>query len=66
MKQEGEKLTGATVRNENETAIQDGKVTGNEVAFTVVREREGRESAEQGCCKDVTEFHGVASMEMSA
>lgn len=42
LKQEGEKLTGATVRNENETPIQDGKVSGDEIAFTVVREREGR------------------------
>ena len=42
LKQEGDKLTGATVRNENETAIQDGKIAGSEVTFTVVREREGR------------------------
>ena len=42
MKQDGDKLTGATVRNDNETAIQDGKVAGDEVSFTVVRERDGR------------------------
>ena len=42
LKQDGDKLTGATVRNENETAIQDGKVKGEQIAFTVVREREGR------------------------
>ena len=28
LKQDGDKLTGATVRNENETVIQDGKVAG--------------------------------------
>lgn len=42
MKQDGDKLTGATVRNDNETAIQDGKVAGDEVSFTVARERDGR------------------------
>ncbi len=42
LKQEGDKLTGATVRNDNETAIQDGKIAGDQVSFTVVREREGR------------------------
>lgn len=42
LKQDGEKLTGATVRNENETEIKDGKIAGNEIAFTVVRERDGR------------------------
>jgi hypothetical protein len=42
LKQEGEKLTGAAVRNENETEIKDGKVAGDEISFVVVREREGR------------------------
>jgi hypothetical protein len=42
LKQDGDKLTGATVRNDNETAIQDGKIAGDQVSFTVVREREGR------------------------
>lgn len=42
LKQDGDKLTGAAVRNENETAIQDGKISGDEIAFNVVREREGR------------------------
>jgi len=42
LKQEGDKLTGATVRNDNETQIQDGKITGDEIAFTVVRDRDGR------------------------
>lgn len=42
LKQEGEKLTGVTVRNENETPIQEGKVAGDEISFVVVRERDGR------------------------
>ena len=42
LKQDGNKLTGATVRNENETQIQDGKITGDEITFTVIRERDGR------------------------
>jgi hypothetical protein len=41
LKQDGDKLTGATVRNENETPIQDGKIAGDEITFTVVRERDG-------------------------
>ena len=42
LKQEGERLSGVAVRNENETAIKDGKVVGDEVSFVVVRERDGR------------------------
>ena len=42
LKQDGNKLTGATVRNENETQIQDGKIAGDEITFTVIRERDGR------------------------
>jgi hypothetical protein len=42
LKQDGGKLTGATVRNENETQIQDGKIAGDEITFTVIRERDGR------------------------
>jgi hypothetical protein len=42
LKQDGDKLTGATVRNENETQIQDGKIAGDEIAFNVIRERDGR------------------------
>lgn len=42
LKQDGDKLTGATVRNENETQIQDGKITGDEISFNVIRERDGR------------------------
>ena len=39
---DGDKLTGATVRNENETQIQDGKIAGDEITFKVIRERDGR------------------------
>lgn len=42
LKQDGEKLTGATVRNDTETQIQDGKITGDEISFTVIRDRDGR------------------------
>lgn len=39
LKQEGEKVTGTiTGRNNTETNIEDGKVTGDEVTFTVTRE----------------------------
>src|SRR5262249_11908998 len=38
LKQEGAKLTGALLgRQGNETAIEDGKVDGDEVSFTVTR-----------------------------
>ncbi|HTG43694.1 MAG TPA: hypothetical protein VK633_04105 [Verrucomicrobiae bacterium] len=42
LKQNGDKLTGATVRNDNETEIQDGKIAGGEITFKVIRERDGR------------------------
>jgi hypothetical protein len=42
LKQEGDKLTGATIRNENENQIQDGKIAGDEITFTVIRDRDGR------------------------
>ena len=42
LKQDGDKLTGATVRNENETQIQDGKIAGDEITFQVIRDRDGR------------------------
>ena len=42
LKQDDDKLTGASVRNENETQIQDGKIAGDEITFTVIRERDGR------------------------
>ena len=42
LKQDGDKLTGATVRSENETPIQDGKIAGDEITFKVIRDRDGR------------------------
>ena len=42
LKQDGDKLTGAAVRNENETQIQDGKIAGDEITFKVIRDRDGR------------------------
>jgi hypothetical protein len=42
LKQDGEKLTGAVVRNESETQIQDGKLVGDEISFTTKRQRDGR------------------------
>jgi hypothetical protein len=42
LKQDGDKLTGAAVRNESETPIQDGKIAGDEISFNVIRERDGR------------------------
>ena len=42
LKQDGDKLTGATVRNENETPIQDGEIAGDEITFKVIRDRDGR------------------------
>ena len=42
LKQDGDNLTGATVRNESETQIQDGKIAGDEITFKVIRDRDGR------------------------
>ena len=42
LKQDGDKLTGTTVRNDNETPIQDGKIAGDEITFKVIRDRDGR------------------------
>jgi hypothetical protein len=42
LKQEGDKLTGAVARADNETAIQDGKISGDEISFIVKRDRDGR------------------------
>jgi hypothetical protein len=42
LKQDGDKLTGVTVRNENETQILDGKIAGDEITFKVIRDRDGR------------------------
>jgi hypothetical protein len=42
LKLEGDKLTGAMVRDDQETAIQDGKFKDGSLSFTVVRERNGQ------------------------
>jgi len=42
LKQDGDKLTGAAIRNENETQIQEGKIAGNEISFKVIRDRDAR------------------------
>jgi len=42
LKQDGERLTGAAIREGKESAILDGKVAGDEISFKVLREREGR------------------------
>ena len=42
LKQDGDKLTGVTIRNENETQILDGKIAGDEITFKVIRDRDGR------------------------
>ena len=41
LKVDGDKLTGAVVRNDQETKIEDGKFKDGEVNFTVVREING-------------------------
>jgi len=41
LKQEGDKLTGVSIANENEIAIEEGKVQGDLVSFQVTRERDG-------------------------
>jgi hypothetical protein len=41
LKQDGEKLTGAIKRGDQETAIADGKVDGKKISFSVTRERNG-------------------------
>jgi|SRR3954469_18872138 hypothetical protein len=42
LKQDGDKLTGAVVLNDNETAIQEGKIVGDNINFKVQRPRDGR------------------------
>ncbi len=42
LKQEGEKLTGTMKVNDRESAISDGKITGSEISFNVLRERDGQ------------------------
>ena len=41
LKLEGEKLTGTLMGRNNETAIENGKIKGDEVSFTVTREFNG-------------------------
>lgn len=43
LKQEGEKLTGTLGTGERKAEIADGKVKGDEVSFTVTRERNGQQ-----------------------
>lgn len=40
-KVEGDKLTGTVSGQQGETPIADGKVSGDEISFTVTRERQG-------------------------
>jgi hypothetical protein len=42
LKQDGDKLTGHVVMNENETAIQEGVIAGDNINFKVLRQRDGR------------------------
>jgi hypothetical protein len=41
LKQDGAKLTGVSIYNDTETAIEEGTVQGGDVAFQVTRERDG-------------------------
>lgn len=40
-KVEGDKLTGTVSGQQGETPIADGKISGDEISFTVTRERQG-------------------------
>jgi hypothetical protein len=42
LKREDDKLTGAMVRGDQETTIEEGKFKDGEVSFTVTRERNGQ------------------------
>jgi len=42
LKQEGDKVTGALMFNQNEAPISDGEVKDGEISFDVVRERDGQ------------------------
>jgi hypothetical protein len=42
LKMDGDKLTGAMVRNDQETAIEDGTFKDGELSFKVTRERNGQ------------------------
>jgi hypothetical protein len=41
LKVEGDKLTGSISGRQGDTPIADGKVSGDEISFTVTRERQG-------------------------
>ena len=43
LKADGEKLTGNLTRNDQKTEIKEGTIKGSDVAFVVVRERNGQE-----------------------
>src|SRR5262245_60242984 len=53
LKVEGEKVTGTVSGRNNDTAIEDGKVKGDEVSFQVTREIQGN--------KVVTKYTGKVS-----
>jgi hypothetical protein len=51
LKQDGEKITGVSIYNNAENAIENGKIKGTEVGFQVTRERDGN--------KTVVKFAGM-------
>ena len=53
LKAEGEKLTGTVSGRQNETAIEEGKIKGDEISFQVTREFNGN--------KVVTKYSGKVS-----
>ena len=55
LKAEGEKLTGTVSGRQNETAIEEGKIKGDEITFQVTREFNGN--------KVVTKYSGKVSGE---
>jgi hypothetical protein len=42
LKQNGDKLDGSVILNQNETPIQEGKIAGDTINFKVLRQRDGR------------------------
>jgi hypothetical protein len=42
LKADGDKLTGAMIRGDQETKIDEGTIKGDEVSFTITRERNGQ------------------------
>ena len=47
LKQDGDKLSGTMAGRQNETAIEDAKVTGDEISFKVVREFNGNKMTQK-------------------